>query len=93
MDPLCSVIGDMQKESDIITIECGPTATGPLYHHHQVAFNPISTLFLTRYRGPILREAVGPKFPSKKLISETFKRVSSVSEPAEDGKGGTWTFE
>lgn len=71
---------------------------GPLYTFDIVTNSletptPVDTLFLTRYRGPILKEALGPKFASLDTIAQSYDQMSSFTEPAEDGLGGTWTYE
>ena len=76
----------------LISIECGPTITGPLYSGSvKSASNPVDTLYLTRYQGPIRNDAVGPRFSSISEISRTFKLESSTTEASEDG--GKWLFE
>lgn len=88
------VMDDIRRTdpAGLISIECGPTITGPLYSGSvKTARNPVDTLYLTRYQGPIRSDAVGPKFSSVSEISKTFKLESSTSEVGQDG--GKWIFE
>ncbi len=73
--------------------------TGPLYEYDKeknrlVNENPVDSLLLTRYRGYVRPDALGPRFTSIDDISKSFERVSSVTIPGEESMGGgTWTFE
>ena len=77
VDPFLQIVEDMKtlKRDDgspigMISIECGPTVTGPLYKEHSK--NPVDVLFLTRYQGKIDPRAIGPRFSSEKEINAKF---------------------
>ena len=97
-DPFNQIVSDLKKdENRLISIECGPTVTGPLYATLKmkgipVTRNPVDILLLTRYVGKINYGAVGLRFGNIEEISKTFEKVSSVTEPGKDG-ASTWTFE
>jgi len=95
-DPFMFVINDMKREdpAGLISIECGPTLTGPLYSsvkNEGPVENPVDALYLSRYTGPVRDDALGPRFSSLSEISKTFKLMSSNHEVSHDG--GVWTFE
>ncbi|TNV76600.1 hypothetical protein FGO68_gene13043 [Halteria grandinella] len=81
----------------VITVEAGPTVTGPLYQSDPttsklLAKVPVDTLYLTRYKGPIDPEALGPRFSSVADIGINYECVSSNSELSSDNQS-IWTFE
>ena len=63
---------DEGRLSSFISVECGPTVTGPLYGPNYAKKRPIDMLFLTRYQGPIRPDALGPKFSTVPEISESY---------------------
>ena len=77
------VMDDIRRadHGGLISIECGPTITGPLYSGSvKTDNNPVDTLYLTRYQGPIRSDAVGPRFSSINELSRTFKLESTTNE-------------
>ena len=99
-DAFSFVLNDMKSvdQSGLVSIECGPTITGPLYAFDRVKNvplfkNPVDTLYLSRYTGPVREDALGPRFSSVSEILATFKLASTFSEASEDGQGGQWAFE
>lgn len=70
-------------------MECGSSTTDILYNKDS-ALNPIDTIMLTRYQGPIKKEAIGPKLANIKQIEEEFILASSMKDFADNGN---WRFE
>jgi hypothetical protein len=68
---------------------------GPLYEYDHATKklkneNPIDTLFLTRFKGNVRADALGPKLSSIDEISKSFERASTYTEYTQDG---SWSFE
>jgi hypothetical protein len=96
--PFVQIYHDLRQmvPDGTITIEAGPTVTGPLYEVNPETGKlscktPVDTLYLTRYKGPIDPEAVGPKFSNVRDLEKGYEQVSSEAELTEDMKA-IWTF-
>jgi hypothetical protein len=74
-DPFLQIVNDLKQDlfashgdvggSRLISIECGPSVTKPLYSDPRYEGNrPVDILFLTRYRGEVREDALGPQFAS-----------------------------
>ena len=98
-DPFSLIVSDLKKEKlpstgkvpNFISIECGPTVTGALYHPDSI-IRPIDILFLTRYLGPVRPDAIGPRFSSVSEISKNYSIMSSYKELVPQTKA-QWIFE
>ena len=98
-DPFSLIVSDLKKEPlpnknkvpNFISIECGPTVTGPLYQLDSM-IRPVDMLFLTRYLGPVRPDALGPRFCSVSEISKNYSLMSTYKENAPQIKG-KWIFE
>ncbi len=86
-DPFSLIISDLKKEKlpstgkvpNFISVECGPTVTGPLYQADSM-IRPVDILFLTRYIGPVRPDALGPRFSSVSEISKNYSLMSTYKE-------------
>ena len=86
-DPFSLIVSDLKKEPlpikgkvpNFISIECGPTVTGPLYQLDSM-IRPVDILFLTRYLGPVRPDALGPRFSSVSEISKNYSLMSTYKE-------------
>ena len=98
-DPFSLIVSDLKKEKlpqsgkvpNFISVECGPTVTGPLYQPDSM-IRPVDILFLTRYLGPVRPDAIGPRFSSVSEISKNYSLMSSYKEPIPQFKQ-QWIFE
>jgi hypothetical protein len=98
-DPFSLIVSDLKNEKlpstgrvpNYISVECGPTVTGPLYSPES-NIRPVDILFLTRYLGPVRPDALGPKFSTVNDISKSYDLMSSYKEDIPETKA-QWIFE
>lgn len=91
-DPFMLILDDLKSQQlpstgklpNYISVECGPTVTGPLYSLGLNNPRVIDILFLTRYIGPVRQDALGPIFSNLSEISRNYKLMSSYKEETDD---------